>query len=533
MTGFVSFADNGGSAALNPFDLSQVPSNNVFEGQDPLQTSEAIVQGINRLTDNAAASADPSRPTRFSGDVTAAPPSPIISAQEANEKYAAPGLKFNNPLPDAVASSMYDAKLDENMRADVAARSASPIARDVVGFAAGMLDPVNIAASFLPVIGEGNVARMLGTAGAESFGAKLATRAVTGAATGAVTQAPLAALQYGLASQSQQDYTAADALKSVLMGAVFGGIAHPVVGGVLDAFGANDPLAGAFQNSPLAGQVGADPVLRQQAASAAIAATLEDRPVDVAPLIELGARQREQALALHSMQYDSAAPTAARLNALEDDLTRPGVPDALADNLTAQHEALTDISASESDIAGVRDQLADPVTQARIDAIDEELTKPGPLSSVRQQQLMQERGMLTEGAVPATPDEIALNSARAEAQRQGNQIAIDRNNQRIAALQDQIRQSATVREALGEPAPEAEQSSRAAAQTEKQFKDTTDTDLPDDLDHYEAVVQGMRDRGDLSPETEAALAAHEEAPENNGEAMAKAHESFANCMAGL
>jgi hypothetical protein len=43
----------------------------------------------------------------------------------------------------------------------------------------------------------------------------------------------------------------------------------------------------------------------------------------------------------------------------------------------------------------------------------------------------------------------------------------------------------------------------------------------------------MRDRGELSAESEAALAAHEADPANNGEAMAKAHESFSQCLAGI
>ena len=544
MTGFVT---TGGSAAVNPFDLSQVPSTNVFEGQDPFSTSQALIQGLNRASINQTAAdggrdpfATPEGPQQGQ-PVDPAFNVPMITAQQANQKYAAPGLKFNNPLPDQVASEMYNAKVDENMRADVAARASSPVTRDVVGFAAGMLDPVNVAASFIPVLGEGNAARLAAAPVLD----RIVTRGVQGAVQGAAGQVPLAALQYGLATQSQQDFTAADALKSVLMGAVFGGIAHPVVGAIgdafrpatpapaNDAFGTGDPLATAFQASSLADQVSADPLLRQQAASAAIAATVEDRPVDVAPLIELGARQREGALALRSMQYDATQPTSMRLNALEDDMTRPGTPPELVDNLAGQHEALTDIQASEADLAQVKDQPVDPVTQARVDAIDEELTKPGPLSSVRQQQLMQERGMLTQGAAPISPEEAALNAARAESQRAGNQAAIDRNNQRIAALQDQIRQSATVKEAFGGPSPiQAEASARADQAVKEHASKSAESQAPEDSEDFAKVIQGMRDRGELTAEHEAMLSQADEDEAHAG-AMAKAHESFANCMAGI
>lgn len=141
--------------------------------------------------------------------------------------------------------------------------------------------------------------------------------------------------------------------------------------------------------------------------------------------------------------------------------------------------------------------------------------------------------MLTQGAAPVSPDEIALNAARAESQRAGNQAAIDRNNQRIAALQDQIRQSATVKEAFGAPSPiQAEASARADQAVKEHASKSAESQAPEDSEDFAKVIQGMRDRGELTAEHEAMLSQADEDQAHAG-AMAKAHESFANCMAGI
>ncbi len=72
--------------------------------------------------------------------------------------------------------------------------------------------------------------------------------------------------------------------------------------------------------------------------------------------------------------------------------------------------------------------------------------------------------------------------------------------------------------------------SHLAAPRQDQFRDSASARQA--LGVVAEVVNGMRDRGELSPETEALLAAADQEAEHD-EAMARAHESFANCMAGI
>ena len=457
------------------------------------------------------------------GDSTA-----LVPPDEANAEGKAAGLTpFSNPVPRMVLNSMLGAAENAQKRAQIAAQipAGFPSAlHATAAFAAQMLDPVYLAATFIPIGGEALLGAGLARAGLEDAAGtalgRVATRAAVGAVTGAAAQVPLTGVQALLSSQEHQDFTMADALNQVLAGAAFGAVLHPVAGAIGDAWSA-------FRGSPAGRVVAGDPAIRRDTGQAALAAVLEDRPVQVHAFIELSARDREQALALRSMQYDATQPVGMRLNALEDDMTRPGVPDTLAQNLAGQHAALTDIAASQQDMGTIGAQSFDPATADRLHAIEDELTQPGPLGAKRQAGLLAEHRMLTEGGAPV--DE-GLAAARDEAQRQGNQIAIDRNESRIAALQDQIRSSATVQQALGAPPPEAAAVSRTADILAAQHKPAPAIpEAPADLPDIERMVEGLRARGQLGSEGETMMKQIDAAGQEH-EQFAKAVESLGECM---
>ena len=458
---------------------------------------------------------------------------PMVQPEQANAEGKAVGLsKFTQAVPRDVLNSMVSEAQDAQQRAEIASHipgGMASVVHGVANFAAQLLDPVNVAAAFIPIGGEGMIASGLARAGIEDAGATLAgrtaMRAGAGAITGAAGMVPVTAALALADASNQQDMTGADALNQVLSGAAFGGVLHPLAGAVGDAWRA------AFGASPAGKLVADDPALRRDAASAAIAATVEDRPVDVHDFIELSAREQAQARALRSLQYDESAPVAARLNALEDDMTRPGVPEALADNLEQQHAALSDIAASTQDLEQVGSPSdADAATAARVASVEDELTQPGALTSRRQAELLAEHGMLTEGAQPEAPEEAELRQARDEAQRQGNQIAIARNNDRINNLQAQIRASATVQRALGGGDPEAVAASRAATSVAESHKPPGPTPVvPADMAEIEQMVAGMRERGHLGPEGEAEMS-RIDANGAEYENFAKAMESLGSCM---
>lgn len=98
------------------------------------------------------------------------------------------------------------------------------------GFAGGMIDPVNIASCFVPVIGEERMLAMLGQAG--SAWARAGVRARIGAASGAVGAGLVEPVVYGNQMELGADYGMAHSLMNVSAGAVLGAALGPVAGHV-------------------------------------------------------------------------------------------------------------------------------------------------------------------------------------------------------------------------------------------------------------------------------------------------------------
>ena len=123
---------------------------------------------------------------------------------------------------------------------------------DALGFVTslgvGMVDPVNIAAFSIPVIGEARMGKIMASAG-DSILARGAARFGQGAAQGAVGTALLQPADWWLHTQDGQDYTMAQAMESVIMGAGMGGAFHAVPGGIGDLLARwrGQPLAGSPQ----------------------------------------------------------------------------------------------------------------------------------------------------------------------------------------------------------------------------------------------------------------------------------------------
>ena len=135
-----------------------------------------------------------------------------------------------------------------------------------------LLDPINIAASFIPVVGQARLAQLTARAG------QTGARAVTGVAEGAVGAALVEPIVYGQARMEyDQDYTMMDSLLNVAIGGVLGGGLHVGFGKISDRINATKQKQ------------------RADAISVALSQTLADQEVDVVKLHEDSAkRAREQ-----------------------------------------------------------------------------------------------------------------------------------------------------------------------------------------------------------------------------------------------
>src|SRR5262249_8950021 len=102
-------------------------------------------------------------------------------------------------------------------------------------FLVGAVDPINIAAGFVPVLGELRYGKLLVSAGESALG-RAAIRAGVGAAQGAAGPARLELLDWWAHTQEGRDFGMSDVLHNVLFGAALGGGLHAAGGFAADVY---------------------------------------------------------------------------------------------------------------------------------------------------------------------------------------------------------------------------------------------------------------------------------------------------------
>ena len=127
-------------------------------------------------------------------------------------------------------------KKAELARRDVLARSEGGVGQATAQLATALgvsvLDPLNIASAFVPVVGEARYARLL--AGAGGLAGRTAVRLGVGAVEGTAGAAALEPLLYAANTQQQADYGITDSLINIGFGGIFGGGLHAIGGAVGD-----------------------------------------------------------------------------------------------------------------------------------------------------------------------------------------------------------------------------------------------------------------------------------------------------------
>lgn len=157
-----------------------------------------------------------------------------ISEDDFNRTYAQLGLKWDDLMTEETASIIGSRKERELRNQDIMSRGKGGIAETIGKFgsalAASLLDPVNVALSFIPVVGEGRWAAWAAKYGTTRT--RLAVGAIEGAAGAAITE-PLA---FAARTEEQADYTAMDSLYNVLVGTAMGSGLHAITGKIGDIY---------------------------------------------------------------------------------------------------------------------------------------------------------------------------------------------------------------------------------------------------------------------------------------------------------
>jgi hypothetical protein len=161
--------------------------------------------------------------------------SPLIEPDEANARFAIPGdpkFKFDAPVREREAELLRQQRMEELQRRDVIGRAEGGLLAGAAllgtDLAVTLLDPINVASAFVPVVGPARYAMM-----AERFGT-VGARAARGAIEGAAGAALVEPIVYSVAQEEFADYGALDSLLNVAFGTVIGGGLHVTAGALGD-----------------------------------------------------------------------------------------------------------------------------------------------------------------------------------------------------------------------------------------------------------------------------------------------------------
>lgn len=166
------------------------------------------------------------------------PDTPLIDAQAARDRVSGMGLDIKIPdqgIRQGALDILIDRHREQAARQQVMARAngGSFGTQVAASISASLLDPLNIASAFVPVVGEARYAALLGRA-AGPLG-RAGVRAGVGAVEGAVGAAIIEPLPLLAAGLDQTEYGLSDSLANIALGGVLGGGLHTFGGAVSDA----------------------------------------------------------------------------------------------------------------------------------------------------------------------------------------------------------------------------------------------------------------------------------------------------------
>lgn len=233
----------GDAPALDDRTMLDIPSDSgdVFGAAFSGAFSTNPTTALFRIGDLSEAS-NPSPVIDPAGNAVYAPEIPKISAQSARDQVSSAGLDLKIPdegIRQGALDILIQRQREQLARQQVLARSPSSRMGTQVaaGLSASLLDPLNIASAFVPVVGEARYAAML--EGATSQIGRAGVRAGVGAAEGAVGAAIIEPLPLLAAAQDQTDYGLSDSLANIAFGGILGGGLHSIGGAISDALRKN------------------------------------------------------------------------------------------------------------------------------------------------------------------------------------------------------------------------------------------------------------------------------------------------------
>jgi hypothetical protein len=157
---------------------------------------------------------------------------PLIDRQELNKKYAEEGLFFYEDEKQSTVDILLERKRAERKRQDIIQRGPKGFlpgtAKFLTGLTVSLADPINIAAAFVPVVGEARFASLVARYGFTK------ARLARGAVEGFVGTSLVEPLILTAAQREQADYGLMDSFLNVTFGTILGGGLHVGAGKLKD-----------------------------------------------------------------------------------------------------------------------------------------------------------------------------------------------------------------------------------------------------------------------------------------------------------
>ena len=157
---------------------------------------------------------------------------PLIDRRILNEKYKDIGLFFEEDEKQSTVDILVERKEEENERRSIINRGPQGLpvgaAKLVTSFVASAVDPINLAAAFIPFVGQTNFARLVARYGFTR------ARLAKGAVEGTLGTALFEPIVYTAAQREQSDYDLIDSFIAVSFGTILGGGLHVGAGKLKD-----------------------------------------------------------------------------------------------------------------------------------------------------------------------------------------------------------------------------------------------------------------------------------------------------------
>ena len=204
----------------------------------------------------------------------------IIPVGKLNEEYADLGLFFDKDEPRGYVNLLVEKKKDELKKQSIVQRGPQNIFAKssyfISGLGASFLDPINLGAAFIPVVGQArflsNVAR---------YGVTR-SRMLKGVQEGFVGNVAVEPLSYMSANQEQRDYTAANAITNVAFGSILGGGMHVTFGKIGDMYKKYTGKENIYTKI-----ANADPALREDLLKYTIGQLVQNKKINIASFLDM------------------------------------------------------------------------------------------------------------------------------------------------------------------------------------------------------------------------------------------------------